>query len=282
MPRLLALKIMVLRQWRKLNIAGFLKLFGWFGVSAAVVGLGVAFYAAFWTAPTETSFFGRINEALSLASLIPNALLLALGGLLLSRARELEDAQEKRSLFYLESCVRAYEEAWNLLCDGNNDRGTWIAAARALKHAQKLAERVTMDAHLRVLELHQLKYRGRFDQILRDKPATFFYGARDTSIALEAAAAASTAPEERAGRTVTSTAKMLAERSLYAVWEAAQWPRDYRDPLDREFSSKEEGSLLVLYSGLHDYLEHTRQYHSASGKLFPREQNDGSKTKTGE
>ena len=90
------------------------------------------------TENAETSFFGRINEALSLASLIPNALLLALGGLLLSRARELEDAQEKRSLFYLESCVRAYEEAWNLLCDGNNDRGTWIAAARALKHAQNL------------------------------------------------------------------------------------------------------------------------------------------------
>lgn len=249
--------------------ASFLRIFGWLVVLAAVLALGTAIYTAFSIRPTPPTFVEQVNKALSLA--VPAGVLLALGGLLLSKAYETTDANEKTSLFYLESCVHAYEEARNLLADGNNDRGTWIAAARALKNAQGLSKNVSVDAHLRVLELHRLKYRRCFNEILSNKPAAFFYGTADPSVPLEVAAAASSAPDVRAGRTVTSTARELSEKSLYAVWEAAQWPTDYRDPLDTEFSKKEEGSLLVLFPGLYDYLEHTRNFRSASGRIFRRE-----------
>jgi LmbE family N-acetylglucosaminyl deacetylase len=49
---------------------------------------------------------------------------------------------------------------------------------------------------------------------------------------------------------------------------------DYPDPLDIGFAPEEEGRLLVLFPGLHAYLEHTLQYTSASGKLFPRSRDE--------
>jgi hypothetical protein len=51
-------------------------------------------------------------------------------------------------------------------------------------HAKELSERVTIDGHLRILELHKLKYRNFFYETL-DKPATFFYGVNDLSVTLE-------------------------------------------------------------------------------------------------
>ena len=209
-----------------------------------------------------------------LKSALPAGVLIALAGHLFTQARGARDSIEKRSQFYLESCVMAYEEARNLLLDGNNDRITWIAAGRALMHAKQLSSTVTVDAHRRVLELHKLKYRRFFHEALADKPASFFYGCRDGSVTIDEAAALSTAREERGGRDVTSTVKELSEKSLYAVWEAAQWPQEYQDPLEKSFSEEEKSKLLVLWPGLHEYLEHKERCHSASGKLFPRRTDD--------
>jgi len=118
--------------------------------------------------------------------------------------------------------------------------------------------------------LHKLKYRGFFHDILSDKSAAFFYGVRDASSATDKAAAMSTVGDESAGRIVTSTVRQLSNKSLRAVWEAAQWPKDYKDPLDRDFSEEEQGQLMVLFLGLHEYLEHKKRWHSASGRLVPR------------
>jgi hypothetical protein len=119
--------------------------------------------------------------------------------------------------------------------------------------------------------LHQLKYRGIFHHAIAEKTAAFFYGADDSSITTDEAAKLSTAREERGGRTVTSTLKELSDKSLRAVWEAAQWPSDYQDPLDRGFTKEEQGRLIVLFPGLHEFLEHKERFHSASGKLFARD-----------
>jgi hypothetical protein len=188
--------------------------------------------------------------------------LIALAGHLLTQARNAGESLEKQSRFYLDACVQAYEEAQKLLLDGNNHRATWIAAARALKHAKVLSGK-------RVLEVRQLKYRGFFSDVLRDKPTAFFYGAKDTAIATEEAAALSTAPQEEDGR---SSFRALTEKSLHAIWEAAQFPEEYRDPLERGFSEGEKGPLLLWYPGLHEFLERTEQWHSARGKLYPRDE----------
>ena len=153
---------------------------------------------------------------------LPAGILVAIGAQFLAQGKNMRDANDKRSIFYLKSCVLAYKEASNILQDGNNERVKWIGAGRALGHAKELAIRVTEDAHLRVLELHQLKYRSIFSDAIAEKPAAFFYGAHDPSITTEEAAKLSTAREERGGRTVTSTLKELSEKSLLAVWEVGK------------------------------------------------------------
>ena len=230
---------------------------GWLLITAAIILICVSY----WVPPALLE---------PLKSALPAGILVALAGHLFTQARTASESAEKRSQFYLDSCVKAYEEAQNLLLDGNNDRDTWIAAGRALVHARELAKGVTVEVHQRVLKLHQLKYRGSFHEALASKPAAFFYGVRDTSRPLDEAAALSTAREERNGRVVTSTLNKLSEKSLYAVWQAAQWPYEYQDPLEQSFSQEERGCLLVLFPGLHEYLEHKERWHSASGQLFPK------------
>lgn len=142
-------------------ISRVLKIFGWLLVGAAALAALLALGGAFWI-PRDSA--KRLGDALSRTSsiIVPAGLLLTLGGLLLAKSHESADAEEKRSNFYLDSCVMAYEQARNLLADGNNDRATWIASARALRHAQRLSTEVSIDAHRRVLDLHRLKYRADF------------------------------------------------------------------------------------------------------------------------
>ena len=197
--------------------------------------------------------------------------LLALAGHLFTQGRASRDSAEKESKFYLDSAVLALEEARKLLEDGNNSRTTWIAAARSLMHAQDLADMISIDAHRKVLELHKLKYRSSFRNAITNKPAAFYYGAEDPTAPLTKAAEDSTAQTTSAGgRPVISTVKSLPEAALYAVWKACQWPVDYQDPLRGPFPEEELGKLLALYPELHEYLEHTHTWHSASGTLHPR------------
>ena len=235
-----------------------LSCFGWFLIAAAAI------VVAYPLVVPLVEFDPLVNA-------LPAGVLAALGAQLLTQGKNLRDIREKRSLFFLESCVEAYEEARKLLEDENNERIKWIAAGRALAHARELASNVCENPHRRVLELHKLKYRSFFHGVLADKPAPFFYGVKDTSVSTDEAAALSTAGEERGGRPVTSTLHALSDKSLREVWEAAQWPVDYQDPLDRGFSAEEQGKLVVLFPGLHEFLEHNQRRHSASGKLFPRQ-----------
>ncbi|MCF8338753.1 MAG: hypothetical protein K9I74_12320 [Bacteroidales bacterium] len=159
-----------------------------------------------------------------------------------------------------------------MLRDGNNNRTTWIAAGRALTHAKELSKFIVNEEHLRVLELYKLKYRNFFHDMLANKPAAFFYGADDPTVPLNQAAADSSAPEDRSDKILTSTVKELSEESIYAVWEAAQWPHDFDEEL-RRFTTEERDKLLVLYPGLYRYLEHKDTYHTASGQVFPKNNN---------
>ena len=118
-----------------------------------------------------------------------------------------------------------------------------------------------------------MKYRGVFGNVL-DRSASFFYGVDKEDSPIDEAASQSTGRTSRAGRTVTSSVRYLSEKALRAVWEAAQWPEDFDDPLTQSFSADERDRLIVIYPGLHEYLEHQDRWHSASGHLFPRNQNE--------
>ncbi len=234
-------------------MASILRWMGWLLIAFALIYVAVS---------------GLYNSS---NGLLPAGILVAIGTQLLVQAKNAGDTNEKRSFFHLESCVLAYEEAAKLLLDGNNDRGKWVEAGRALAHAKTLATGIVEDSHYRVLALHQLKYRGIFHDVISDKPASFFYGAPNPSIPTDDAAKLSTAPERRGDISITSTLKELYVGSIRAVWESAQWPADYQDPLEQKFSDEERGKAYVLFPGLYEFLVHKDSWHSAGGKLYPKQ-----------
>jgi hypothetical protein len=266
-----SLQIRMLRMWksivRRFTFATFLKFWAWTATAVAVVFVSAGLFLLF----VSDEQWSRVLPAAS-GAVAAAGVFLALTGHLFTQARDVSEARDKRSFFYLESCIKAYDEARELLADGNNDRATWIAAGRALGHAKALSKDVKQDAHVRVLELHRLKYRSFFAGCLTDKTAAFFYGAKDPSESVDKAAGAHTAPTKRAGRTVSSTINALETKSIHAVWEAAQWPDPYEDPLGTDFTAEEKWRLIVLFPGLHEYLEHMDTYASASGNVFRRKE----------
>jgi hypothetical protein len=171
----------------------------------------------------------------------------------------LAQTDEKKSLFNFEHCLNAYDEAVKLIED-NNDRVKWVAAGRSLEHAKMLSSLVSEDSHKRALEVKQLIYRRRFYEILHDKPAVFFYGAKDCTVSLNAAAANSS----------KSPLSDLSEKSIRSVWEAAQFPDDYQETLDKNFSSEDTDKLICIYPELHKFIEHKRRYIALSGRLLDR------------
>ncbi|MEN9659954.1 MAG: hypothetical protein RL571_3419 [Pseudomonadota bacterium] len=77
-----------------------------------------------------------------------SATLLALAGHLFTQAKNLTNAEEKKSLFHLESFCKAFAYAQSLLIDKNNDRKKWIEAARSLELGNELAKNITIPSHL--------------------------------------------------------------------------------------------------------------------------------------
>ncbi len=180
------------------------------------------------------------------------------------------DIDERRSLFNLKNCEEAYGRAIDLLKDGNNDRATWIQAGRILSHAKALSRGITIENHLRVLEINSLKYRTFFSTLLQSKPAGFFYGRDYEDLTLDEVAKRSTMEKIENGVHYISTDSQLSGESIYEVWEAASWSNEYSDPLNRDFTDTEKDGLLMLYRGLWEFFQHKRTWVSACGELFPR------------
>jgi len=196
--------------------------------------------------------------------------LVAMGVQLFVHNKNRSDKKEQQSRFHLNSWLSAYKKARNLLRDGNNDRAKWVHAARVLRLAEDLEKKITEESHRRVFEIHQMEYRYLFAEFLR-KPSIHFYGVsprfmeeisklsrekmldeageRDWEVKMRD-------PDELRDPDV----QPIPEEALYAVWQTAQWPYPYRDPLDGLKFSKEDRHLMFFgvgdCEGIAKYLKH--------------------------
>ena len=202
-----------------------------------------------------------------LKSAVPAGVLLALAGHLFTQSKTFAEAAEKRSLFNLEGFTAAIEHAKALLADGNNDRATWIEAARSLSEGEQLAQGVVLDAHRRVLELRRLAHRRFFHGVLIGKGSEFFYGVPAVFESMDEAAKASTASSLVNGRHVVSQLRELDEASLYSIWLAAGWPESYQEPMRPRFPPEQKARVMLLFPEMHAFFEHKANWHSAAGKL---------------
>ncbi len=165
---------------------------------------------------------------------------------------------ESKSKFYLEASLAAYEKADEQLRNGNNERVRWIQASRMLAHARALSASVKDEKHLLLLEVHLLKYRELFTRYCT-QPAQFFYGVTELSLSLENAAHAATKIELR-GDVKTHFSTEIPEEAIRAVWEAAQFPEEYKDPIGKRFEEADMTKLKLLAPRIHQFVRHRRDH----------------------
>ena len=114
------------------------------------------------------------------------ALVVGVGTLIWQIRAHNANIKQERSKFALESALDAYEHGLALLEDGNNNRVTWVTAARILERANEITSAISSPVHKAVMEVQRERYRIRASTILGYDDATkdvcFFRGERTESL----------------------------------------------------------------------------------------------------
>jgi len=205
------------------------------------------------------------------------ALIVAVGVFIWQIVSRRQEKAYTKSQFGLQSALESYDLAIELLSDDNNDRVTWIAAARIVERANQISSNVTEQVHVDVLEVQRERYRRQMATILgyddSSKSGSFFYGADSAITDIDAAAKAATQPVHLP-RTSKGQLKYLAESSLATLYELASYPSNYADPLKVESLDPEMNiEMRSGFPGLYEYLSHRKKYESVQGSLVEREGN---------
>ena len=205
------------------------------------------------------------------------ALLIAAGAFIWQIISHGKEKAYTKSHFAFHSAVESYDRAVEVLSDGNNDRVTWISAARVIERANRISEKITEQVHKDFLEVHLERYRLRMAEILgydnSNKGAAFFYGAESADVDVDTAAKNSSRPEQTAYGT-KGALNYIPETTLATLYAIAGYPRDYEDPLKKESLQAKIGmEMRAGFPGLYDYLMHRAEYDTFNGRLVKRNGN---------
>jgi len=204
------------------------------------------------------------------------ALLVAAGAFVWQIISHHQEKAYTKSHFALQSALESYDLAIALLSDDNNDRVTWITAARIVERANQISTNVTEQVHIDVLEVQLEKYRRKMGNILgysdRAKTGSFFYGSkRPLEEEIDSAAKSSTKPPVHMSGISRGQTNYLAESSLATLYALASYPSNYEDPLKSELLDPEASiGMRTGFPGLYEYLSHRKEYESVHGKLVKR------------
>lgn len=205
------------------------------------------------------------------------AVVVAVVGLVWQIIATYRDRQQRNSAFRLDSALYAFNQASELLSDGNNDRVTWIAASRAVERGLRIAEGIACQEHQDLYEVRLDRYRQIFGDFLGydnpEKSAVFFYGDTTGVRDIDDAAVRST-------QRIDGLPKLLSipEPTLRVIFLFAQFPENYEDPIsrDKRFSGDEvhDAATRTLWPGLIGYIRHLRRDVSVTGTLQENNRRD--------
>jgi hypothetical protein len=198
------------------------------------------------------------------------AVIVAIIGLVLQIRANQQERKHQHSTFRLDSALEAFNQASELLRDGNNDRDSWIAAARAVERGLRIAKGISVEEHRDLYEVQLDRYRRIFGDFLgynnRNRGANFFYGDATGTLSTDDAAIQST--QHIDGRPPRTG---IPESVLRILFMFAEFPEDYEDPISKDFQfpvGDIDGAVMrVTWPGLVDYLRHIRAYRAIGGRL---------------
>ena len=196
--------------------------------------------------------------------------------------------KETKSRFFLEIASNGLKEVVRLLSDQNNNRQVWVRAARTLLKARNLKKRIPLQEYLDGFEAVEERvrnelytYLGNLDEKTGKRialPPQFFYGISNwTEIEkLDDAAI------QASGGPIVSDVTLdenfpeikdlkLSERSVVAIFDFLEYPKNYSDPLSSVNLWDDNWDLSYGVSqGARRYIAHRKATYVANGKVFKR------------
>lgn len=230
---------------------------------------------------------------------VSTGVLIAVLSFVRERQKTTLERQRHASEVLLSIVKDGFQTVIKLLSDQNNDRMVWVRAARTLRRAIELKDQITSEEYQLAYKLEEERARNDLYMVLTVQdaktksrnplPPQFFYGIDDwaTTKTLDDAAIKASSVIKAYSVTIDSvppqpTLQPLAVRSIIAIFEFLEYPKDYDDPLGSVGIWDENWDRLYsIDQGARRFVAHTLQKLAIGGKLHnrPKSENaeDGSR-----
>lgn len=200
--------------------------------------------------------------------------------------QEIEDS-DKRSVFFFEQAKSGLEEVYDMLKDQNNDRVTWIKAARDLLRAKNIGKSIIVKEYQEAYRLAEEKVRHKlylalstYDQTTHSRnplPPQFFYGVQNWNVVRPLDEVAKDVSQKMKAYgysidqvTPQSSILPLDSKSVVAIYDFLEYPPDYDDPLKTvERWSDDWEDSRGINEGAKRFVYHVSHNMAVDGKLFP-------------
>jgi len=207
-----------------------------------------------------------------------------------ARERKRQEVERRRhvSEVLLERVKNGFDNVITLLSDQNNNRVTWVRAARTLLKTLNLKEKILSEEYKVAYNLEEERARNELYNVLTlvdegseqrvPLPPQFFYGIDDwracKSLDEAAIKASSHGIIYKASIDVVPLQpylKPLSPKSVIAIFNFLQYPEHYDDPLEQVPVWEEDWEQSHgIDQGARRYVAHSRQKVAINGKLIER------------
>ncbi|MEX0899798.1 MAG: hypothetical protein WD081_03810 [Gammaproteobacteria bacterium] len=205
------------------------------------------------------------------------------------RRKHESENERMRSRIFLERAASAFEAVCRLLGNRNNDRMTWVRAARTLLRAVQLGKKIRDPDYKLAYELEADRARNDLYNSLTSAdeltgvrsplPPQFFYGIPDwwKYETLDEAAVKASSSINVYSMSIDKLPpqphlKQLSPRSIVAIYDFLEYPNDYEDLLDSvdTWGDKWQDSHGVD-QGARRYVAHADSTFAIDGKLHKKD-----------
>ncbi|PHS32716.1 MAG: hypothetical protein COA95_02910 [Methylophaga sp.] len=243
--------------------------------------------------------FGLIPSYLIEQSTLP-AIAISAGVLIASitylrdKASQATEGKRKSDEINLMLAKEGFDETYELLKDLNNNRITWLRAARILYSSIDLKNEIDLPQYKKAFSHAEERLKNQLYRVLQIKPndpslsdtaslpAQFFYGVdnwRDNDLSLDNAAISSSSPIKAYRVTIDrvtpeTKSEGLSENSIVAIYNFLNYPENYSDPLSEiELWSGHFHDGFGIEQGPRRYIYHKKHRYVHEGKMHDRRKN---------
>lgn len=231
-----------------------------------------------------------ISQRLSLLPAIAFSAGVLVAILTFARERKKQELERQRHMseVFLERVKDGFKAVIDLLSDQNNNRVSWVRAARTLLKSVELKSQISSEEYKVAYELEEERARNELYTILSllDKktservplPPQFFYGIDDwrTCNSLDVAAIKASSKIVASSITIDEVPpqahlRPLSTNSVIAIFDFVEYPKTYNDPLKLVDDWDDNwDTLFGIDQGARRYVAHTKKKVAIDGKLYDR------------